>query len=71
MTSEEWAALPVEIRMWAIESALTHLKDMPIQLDEQARFIAEVLMDGTPALPEEEVPEGPPKRSWRQERGLG
>jgi len=67
MSDAEWAALPVEIRMWAIEMALAHLPEHTGTIDEQARLVAAVLVKA-PAIEDEHVE--PQTRDFRQERGL-
>ena len=66
MTDAEWAALPVEIRMWAIEMSLAHMPDTGT-IEDQARMVAAVLVKA-PAIEDEHVE--PQMRNFRQERGL-
>ncbi len=68
MTDAEWAALPVEIRIWAIDAAIRQDPAME-SLASRSRRIAGIVMKFPKEQPTEEKPAEP--RGWREERGLG
>lgn len=68
MTDAEWAALPVEIRIWAIDASIRQDPGME-SLASRARRIASIVMKAPKPDASTDEPEKP--RGWREERGLG
>lgn len=69
MTDAEWIALPVDLRMWAVDAAIRAQPMTFEAIEQDARALAAVVMRAPP--PESPEPAYETTATWRSERGLG
>lgn len=69
MLDADWAALPLELRMWAVDAAIRAQPVTFEAIEADARVLAEMVTRRPPAVSEKDEVY-PVTPEWRRERGL-